>query len=111
MQAPTPIERSEVVVSLLANSQGTPLVSRTFDSIVESRRSTRAFMKRAVSRSVVEELLSVASLAPSNSNTQPWKVDVLAGDAKASLTRAIMDAHLRDPTMGNDHFPTPLPPE
>lgn len=111
MQAPHSIEHTEAATTVRSEIESRNDVGRAFDHLVASRRSTRAFVKRAVPKSVVEDILRVASLAPSNSNTQPWKVDVLVGEPKASLSRAIMKAHQRDPTMPTDHFPTPLPAE
>jgi len=55
-----------------------------------SRRSVRAFLPRAVPRELVERLLTLAARAPSNSNTQPWHVHVLTGEAKRVLGEAIV---------------------
>jgi nitroreductase len=46
-----------------------------------------------VPRATVEEILAVASRAPSGTNTQPWKVYVLAGGAKDRLSRAVAAAY------------------
>src|SRR4051812_13322171 len=54
------------------------------------RRSVRAFLPRAVPRELVERLLTLAARAPSNSNTQPWHVHVLTGEAKRVLGEAIV---------------------
>jgi len=48
----------------------------------------------------VEHLLALASRAPSGTNTQPWRVYVLAGKKKANLSTAILDAHYNSP---DDH--------
>ncbi len=63
------------------------------DEAILSRRSVRAFLPKPVPRETVEHLLEVASRAPSGTNTQPWKVRVLAGDAKDALCRAVLHAH------------------
>jgi len=63
------------------------------DEAILSRRSVRAFLPKPVTRETVEHLLEVASRAPSGTNTQPWKVRVLAGDAKDRLCRAVLHAH------------------
>ena len=39
--------------------------------------------RRRCARQTVEDILAVASRAPSGTNTQPWKVYVLTGEAKA----------------------------
>ncbi len=63
------------------------------DAAIESRRSLRAFLPTPVSRAVVEDILRVAARAPSGTNTQPWKVTVLTGQAKAELSRKILAVH------------------
>jgi len=61
-----------------------------------TRRSVRAFLPTPVPRNTVEELLTLASRSPSGSNIQPWKVRVVAGEAKERLSRAILEALDRD---------------
>ena len=63
------------------------------DAAIISRRSVRAFLPTPVPRQTIEQILAVASRAPSGTNTQPWKVSVLTGDAKTALSRKIMAAH------------------
>jgi len=63
------------------------------DRAITTRRSVRAFIPRPVPRATVEEILAVASRAPSGTNTQPWKVHVLAGEAKDRLSRAVAAAY------------------
>ncbi len=60
---------------------------------ITSRKSIRRFLPDPVSRETVERLLAVASRAPSGTNIQPWKVYVVAGEAKAALSAAILEAH------------------
>ena len=54
---------------------------------ITSRRSIRAFLPTPVPRETIEAILAVAARAPSGTNTQPWKVYVLTGDALKSLSR------------------------
>lgn len=61
-----------------------------------TRRSVRAFLPTPVARETVEELLALASRSPSGSNIQPWKVHVVAGEARERLSRAILEALDRD---------------
>ena len=63
------------------------------DAALRSRRSVRAFLPTAVTREVVQTMLEVAARAPSGTNTQPWKVHVLTGAAKESLSKAIRTAY------------------
>ena len=63
------------------------------DAAISSRRSIRAFLPTPVSRETIESLLEVAARAPSGTNTQPWKVYVLTGGAKAALSARIRAAY------------------
>lgn len=68
--------------------------SAAVDAAITSRRSVRGFLPTPVPREVVEDILRVASRAPSGTNTQPWRVTVLEGEAKAALSakiRAVYD--------------------
>ncbi|BEP65424.1 nitroreductase (plasmid) [Variovorax sp. V213] len=71
----------------------TPESIATVDAAITSRRAVRAFLPTQVPRRTVEEILDVASRAPSGTNIQPWKVYVLGGEAKASLSRKILDVY------------------
>jgi len=62
------------------------------DAAITSRRSIRAYLPAAVPRAVIEDILSVAARAPSGTNTQPWKVHVLTGQAKLALSSRIRAA-------------------
>lgn len=81
------------------------------DAAITSRRSIRAFLPTPVPREMVEAILQVAARAPSGTNTQPWKVHVLTGDAKRRLSDAIVAAY-DDPaerathTEEYDYYPT-----
>lgn len=55
------------------------------DRVMMERRSTRAFLPRAVPRATLEEILAIASRAPSGTNAQPWRIRVLTGHALEAL--------------------------
>lgn len=61
------------------------------DQAITSRRSIRAFLPTPVPRIVIEDILRVASRAPSGTNTQPWHVHVLTGAAKEALSKEIRE--------------------
>ncbi len=63
------------------------------DRAILSRRSVRRFLPRPVAKETVERILDVARHAPSSTNTQPWRVHVLAGAAKERLCRAVASAY------------------
>jgi nitroreductase len=63
------------------------------DAAITSRASVRAFLPQPVPREVIEDILRVAARSPSGTNTQPWNVWVLTGEAKQSLSKKIMAVH------------------
>jgi len=67
--------------------------TRIVDEAIAGRRAVRAFLPREVPRETIEAILAVASRAPSGTNTQPWKVYVLTGNAKQRLTEDLLAAH------------------
>ena len=56
-----------------------------FNEVVEQRRSLRAFLPEPVDGSVVRRVFEVAARAPSNCNTQPWRVHVASGPCIEAL--------------------------
>jgi nitroreductase len=55
-----------------------------------------------VPRETIERILEVAARAPSGTNTQPWQVVVLTGEAQSALTQKIMAAY-DDPAQRATH--------
>jgi nitroreductase len=54
---------------------------------VTSRRAVRGFTDEAVSREVLERVLTAAGCAPSGSNIQPWNIYVVTGAPLAQLKK------------------------
>jgi len=88
----------------VSSSQPSPTPEQValVDEAIVTRRSLRAFLPTPVPRSTIEEILSVASRAPSGTNTQPWKVYVLTGNAKTELSRKVLAAY-NDPAERATH--------
>ncbi len=80
----------------------TPEQIALVDAAISTRRSLRAFLSTPVSRETTEQILAVASRAPSGTNTQPWRVYVLTGEAKTELSRKILAAY-NDPAERATH--------
>jgi nitroreductase len=89
--------------------------SQAVDHAITSRMSARAFSDRPVAREMLQDILKVASRAPSGTNTQPWRVYVLQGEARDSLVQkvcAVHDAQRADPSLTGqyreeyDYYPT-----
>ncbi len=72
------------------------------DAAITSRASVRAFLPKPVPREVIEDILRVAARAPSGTNTQPWNVWVLTGEAKRALSRKLQAVH-NDPAAAATH--------
>jgi nitroreductase len=61
--------------------------------VVRERRSTRLFLRdKPVPRELLDEALSLAMRAPSNSNVQPWRLLVASGPRRDRLVEALLEA-------------------
>ncbi len=67
---------------------------RYVDDAISSRHSVRAFLNTPVKKQDVLDILSVASRAPSGSNTQPWKVYVVTGDTRQKMIDRVCQAQI-----------------
>lgn len=72
------------------------------DAAIENRYCVRAFKPDAVPRALLQDILRVASRAPSGSNAQPWRVYVVQGASRDALVEkvcAAYDAGFDDPAV------------
>lgn len=69
---------------------------------VRTRRTTRGFLPKPVPEEVIREVLEIARFAPSNSNTQPWHLAVVSGEARNRL----QDAMFAEINAGVKPYPT-----
>jgi nitroreductase len=83
--------------------------AQAVDKVIRSRKTVRAFRPEPVSRRTVADILEVAGAAPSNFNSQPWKVHVLTGEPKLALSNALLNAHNAKAAPAYSPFPDPLP--
>ena len=75
------------------------------DEAIRKRHSTRMFLpQKPVPQELVEEALTLAQLAPSNSNIQRWHMVFASGASRDRLVAALLDEAQRRPP----HIP-PLP--
>lgn len=82
--------------------------SKSVSDVIKSRMSVRAFTKKAVSQEIILNLLNVAARAPSGTNTQPWKVYVVEGDALKELCKkvcAAYDSIAANPELAKEYQP------
>ncbi len=56
------------------------------DGVIRSRTTVRALRPDPVPKAQLVEIIEVARMAPSNFNTQPWRVHVLAAHARGLAT-------------------------
>ena len=78
----------------------------SIDQIITSRMSARAFTQQAVAKELIEQILYVASRAPSGTNTQPWKAYVLQGNSRDQLVEKVCKAHneiRQDPSLAKNY--------
>lgn len=64
----------------------------TVSEALKMRKSTRAFLKKEVSPSLIQEILNDARHAPSGVNMQPWHVCVVSGEKKRTLETKVIEA-------------------
>jgi nitroreductase len=75
------------------------------DDALRARRSVRAFKPDPVPPGLIVELLTLAARAPSGTNIQPWKVHVVAGEARARLEREVLAHREAGPADDSAEFP------
>ncbi len=75
------------------------------DEAILSRRSIRAFKPDPVPKSLIDEILQIASRAPSGTNIQPWKLHVVAGEVRARLEREVLAHRDTNPPDVSAEFP------
>lgn len=76
------------------------------DTAIQDRTSVRAFLPDPIDKATITDILRVASRAPSGTNIQPWKVYVLSGESKNTLSakvRAAHDAVFEDPSLAKHY--------
>ncbi|KAA0085602.1 oxidoreductase [Mycolicibacterium sp. P9-64] len=62
------------------------------EELIRGRRATRAFLPTPVPDGTIRAVFSLAGAAPSNSNAQPWRAEVLSGAARDELAAALIVA-------------------
>ena len=73
----------------------TDTVTDYAEQLIRGRRAVRAFRPDPVPEDTLGAVFSLAGAAPSNSNTQPWHVEVVSGDTRDRLSDALQQAHAR----------------
>lgn len=69
------------------------------DQTIKNRHSIRKFLSKPVPRVLLDQALALAQLAPSNSNTQPWRMLFAEDACRDRLQEALLkQAKLTPPT-------------
>jgi len=76
---------------------------------LKNRRVTRAFTGKQVQPEVINEILKIATNAPSGSNLQPWEIYVVGGDKKDTLCQRISTAFHDGQRVTAPKYSVPLP--
>ncbi|CAM5348145.1 MULTISPECIES: nitroreductase [Streptomyces] len=63
------------------------------EQLIRGRRAIRAFRPDPVPEETLRGIFSLAGAAPSNSNAQPWRVEVVSGARRDRLADALRTAH------------------
>ncbi len=78
---------------------------------VKKRRSIRGYKPDPVPKEVIEQILELASRAPSSDNSQPWEFIVLTGDALENVRRSNLDLLNSGVLPNPEHVVTSWPKE
>lgn len=65
-----------------------------FDDVILGRRSIRGFRPDPVPRGLINEVMTLATRAPSSMNTQPWYFHVVTGRALDNIRRGNTERNL-----------------
>ena len=72
-----------------------------FEEFAKSRKSTRGFLDKPISKKLINEIINAAKWAPSSYNTQTWNIHVVTGDILDKIRDGIQNTlagkpHVRD---------------
>jgi nitroreductase len=79
--------------------------------VVKKRKSIRGYKPDPVPKEVLEQILELASHAPSAMNTQPWEFIVLTGDALENVRRSNVELLNSGAPPNPEHMVTSWPRE
>ncbi|MFF4753694.1 nitroreductase family protein [Streptomyces sp. NPDC002514] len=68
------------------------------EQLIRNRHATRSFRPEAVPEDTMRAIFSLAGAAPSSSNAQPWRVEVVSGARRERLADALQAAHAEQRT-------------
>lgn len=83
----------------------TPEITTDLATLIDTRRSCRAFRPEPVSREIIARILTMAQRSPSWCNTQPWEVAITEGDGTERLREGLHDHVRSSPQEPDFDFP------
>jgi len=78
---------------------------------IKTRKSIRDFTSQPVSREIIEQILEIATRAPSAMNIQPWEFAVLTGEALENVKKTNIDLFRSGAPMQPEHATVTWPPD
>ena len=58
-----------------------------YEEVIKDRRSARGYLDKPVPKAVLEEVIELATRAPSSMNTQPWHFHIVTGEVLDNIRR------------------------
>jgi len=77
----------------------------TVTEALKKRKTTRGYLDKPVPQEIIKEVVDLARLAPSNSNTQPWHIAVVSGNTRNEMEAEIMKGLKEGTLKPNSAFP------
>lgn len=72
---------------------------------IQKRQSIRAYLKKPVEETLLNQLLETAKLSPSSVNSQPWRLAVVQGESLSKLTADLIAASPQEPRHEVPYYP------
>ena len=69
-----------------------------YEEVINGRRSARGFLDKPVPKEVLEEVIALATRAPSSMNTQPWHFHIVTGEPLDSIRKENTEKNLEGVT-------------
>ena len=107
----TPMSETAAPHEPIAPPPAGPELSGAFTSVVQARRSIRAFTPEPVAPAMLRNLIASARLAPSGANLQPGTFLQVSGEARMRLSSSLLTAFREGLAEAQDYsyFPDPMP--
>lgn len=72
---------------------------------IKQRRSIHNFKKELVDQSILKNIFTYASYAPTHYMKEPWEIKIYQQEGKEALIKAIIESYQRSGMIKDDHHP------